>query len=273
MDSGREPVQAGFRQTFFLVIYFVLHSDKLNPMPKTDSDRISRGIQFSQIILFNLIPAVGVLYLGWSARLLILAYFIETIIAILFHAVRLWYVNYRWGDEPETKSRALELARMNSGNQMPASILPFFMMAVFGFFCFVQLMVLGGFASKAFPEGIFTSMYRAATGELAWVVMTFLFLQLTRFFLEVIRGEYQNTPSESLFFQPFRRILVQQLTVILGGFVILLGGTNSYVFVLVLVTLLIDLFFFFLHNQRFRTTFTKNDPEAERQFDELKRMM
>ncbi|MCF8245483.1 MAG: DUF6498-containing protein [Saprospiraceae bacterium] len=242
-------------------------------MTELNKSSYTKNLQLAQIFVFNAIPLLGVLYLGWSAKLLILAYFIETIIAILFHAVRLWYVNFRWGNEPETNERAAELAKANKGQNMPASWLPFFMLSVFGFFCFVQLYILGGFANQAFPEGIFTSMYRAATGELAWVVLSFVFLQLSRFFMEVIRGEYRNTPSEALFFQPFRRILTQQLTVILGGFIILLAGANSYVFVLVLVTIAIDLFFFFIGNKKLKAMITKNDPEKEKQYEELKKMM
>lgn len=227
----------------------------------------------AQILVFNAIPVFGVLVLGWSAKLLILAYFIETIIAILFHAVRLWYVNFRWGNEPETKRRAADIAMMNNGQGMPAVILPIFMLVFFGFFCFVQLMVLGGFAEKAFPEGIFTSMCQAATGELRWVVISFALLQLSRFFMETIRNEYAYTPSEALFFKPFRRILTQQLTVILGGFIILFAGANSYIFLLVLVTIAIDLFFFYINNEKLRRFMTKGDPKAEKSYEELKKMM
>ncbi|MBI1224280.1 MAG: hypothetical protein GC192_03500 [Bacteroidetes bacterium] len=242
-------------------------------MSELEKSRYTRISQLAQIVIFNAIPLFGILYLGWSAKLLILAYFLETIIAIVFHALRLWYVNYRWGNEPETKSRAAEIARMNKGQGMPASCLPLFMLVFFGFFCFVQLFVLGGFANEAFPEGIFTSMYQAAKGELAWVVLSFTFLQTVRFFMEVIRSEYAFTPSEALFFQPFRRILTQQLTVILGGFIILFAGANSYIIILVLVTIAIDLFFFFINNEKLKAFLTKGDPKAEKDFEELKKMM
>lgn len=234
-------------------------------MSETDKSKYTKVLQLSQIFVFNAIPLIGVLYFGWSAKLLILAYFIETIIAVLFHAVRLWYVNFRWGHAPETKLKAEELSKRNNGQSIPAAILPLFMLAVFGFFCFVQLFILGGFAEKAFPEGIFTSMYNAATGELTWVVTSFIFLQLSRFFMEVIRSEYAFTPSEALFFQPFRRILTQQLTVILGGFMLLLAGTNSYAIILVLVSVAIDLFFFFINNKKLRNCFkTLGEPENVR---------
>jgi|GEM_PF-1507232 len=242
-------------------------------MTETDKSKYNRVLQLAQILVLNAIPVVGVLYFGWSAKLLILAYFLETIIAILFHALRLWYVNFRWGNEPETKRQAAELAKQNNGQGIPAAFLPIFMLSVFGLFCFVQLFVLGGFAEKAFPEGIFTSIYRAATGELSWAIISFIFLQISRFFMEVIRSEYAFMPSETLFFQPFRRILTQQLTVILGGFFLLFAGANSYIIILVLITIAIDLFFFFIHNEKLKTIMTKNDPKAEAHYDELKRMM
>lgn len=242
-------------------------------MAEENENTNSRRILLAQSVVFNLIPLIGVIFMKWDAALLILAYFLETIIAILFHAVRLWYVNYRWGDHPETKSRAAEIAMMNNGKGMPAAILPIFMMAIFGFFCFVQLMVLGGFAERSYPGGILHSLYVAATGKLSWVLISFIFLQLSRFFMEVIRVEYKYTPSEALFFQPFRRILVQQLTVILGGFFLLFGGATTYVFILVLVNLVIDLFFLFINNEKLKAFMTKNNPEAEKNYEEMKKMM
>lgn len=242
-------------------------------MPETSAATQPRYSALAQIIVFNLIPLIGVILMKWDAALLILAYFMETIIAILFHAVRLWYVDFRWGNHPETKSRAAELAKGNGGSNMPGAILPIFMLAVFGFFCFVQLFILGGFAEKAFPGGIFHSMYKAATGELAWVLASFAFLQLSQFVTEVIRGQYAFMPSEAIMMQPFRRIFVQQLTVILGGFFIFFGGPSSYVFVLVLVNIAIDLFFFFIGNKKLKAFVTKNDPEAEKNYDHMKNMM
>lgn len=237
-----------------------------------EADQHFKSVRLAQIVLFNSVPAVGVLFFGWDAKLLILAYFTETLIAILFHALRLWYVNFRWGSEPETKYKAAELERANGGQRMPVSFLPVFMMAFYGLFCFVQLMILGGFAEREFPDGIFTHLYRAAIGPLAWAIGSFVFLQTSRLFMEAIRSEYAFTPAEAIFFQPFRRILVQQLAVILGGFFILLSGVFVYVFLLVLVNLALDLFFFFIDNAKLKSILTKGDPEAVRSYEELKKL-
>ncbi len=242
-------------------------------MAELNENKTSRNILLAQIILFNLIPLIGVLFFHWNAALLILVYFLETMIAMLFHAVRLWYVNYRWGNHAETKIKATELAKLNNGQSMPASCLPIFMLVFFGFFCFVQLFVLGGFAEKAYPGGIFHNMYEAATEKVTWVLISFSFLQLSQFIMEVIREQYRYTPSEALLLQPFRRILVQQLTVILGGFFILFGGATTYVFILVLVNLGIDLFFFFINNKKLKAFMTKNDPAAEKNYEEMKKIL
>lgn len=242
-------------------------------MQTSTTDRPSKYPLLIQIIVFNLIPIYGVLFEKWDARLFILAYFIETIIAMLFHTVRLYYVHFRWGNEPKTKNRAMELNSANGGGSMPGSIVPMFMLAVFGFFCFVQLFVLGGFANKAFSGGIFHHLYLAITSDLTWVVVSFFFLQLIQLVAEVIREQYAFVPVEALLMQPFRRILVQQLTVILGGFFILFSGPQVYVFVLVLVNICIDLFFVFMDNPKLRAMVTNNDPAAEKQYDDMKRMM
>ncbi len=242
-------------------------------MTEPTTTKLSRVSHLVQIIVFNLIPLYGVLVLRWDARLLIMAYFWETIIAVLFHAVRLWYVHWRWGGLPETKERSLKLAKDSGATTIPPAILPLFMLVLFGFFCFVQMFILGGFAEKAFPDGIFTSMYLAARGELAWVLVSFSFLQLVRFFKEVISGKYAGVPAEQLFFQPFRRIFVQQLTVILGGFFILFGGTQPYLIVLVLINISADMFSFFNENKRLKALATQNSPAAQKKWEEMKRMM
>lgn len=242
-------------------------------MESSSKGRFSKIQGLSQVFFWNAIPLFGVIFLHWEARLLILTYFWETIIAVLFHAVRLWYVHWRWGHLPQTMARAEKLEKEVGATTIAPAFLPLFMLAVFGLFCFVQLMVLGGFAEKSFPEGIFTSMYREAGGKLYWVLTSFVFLQVSTFFVEVIRGKHAGQPAQELFFQPFRRIFVQQLSVILGGFFILFGGTQQYVVLLVLINLAIDLFLLFIDHAKWKAVMTSDDPKAQEQWDELKKML
>lgn len=225
------------------------------------------------LVVLNFIPIYGVLYLKWDALLLIFSFFWETIITILFHAVRLWYVHWRWGDLPATKAKAAILVKSNGGTTIPAKLLPIFMLSVFSLFCLVQLFVLGGFAEKALINGIFTEMYQAAKGKLAWALLSFVMLQFVLLFTEIARGKYEGVPAEELFFQPFRRIFVQQLVVILGGFFVLFGGFQSYLILLALLNLIADLFFYFIESAKLRAFVTRHNPDAENQYDELKKMM
>ncbi len=237
------------------------------------TNQMSRVLGLAYLIVLNFIPIYGVLFLKWDALLLIFSYFWETIIAISFHAVRLWYVHWRWGDLPATKAKATILIKNSGGTTIPPKLLPLFMLGVFGLFCFVQLFVLGGFAEKALLNGIFTSMFQAAKGKLAWVLLSFVMLQFVQLFTEIARGKYEGVPAEELFFQPFRRIFVQQLVVILGGFFILFGGLRSYLILLALLNLAADLFFYFIESARLKAFVTRQNPEAENQYDELKKMM
>lgn len=241
-------------------------------MPET-SAKAAKIFRLSNIILMNLIPLYGVLFLHWDARELILAYFLETIIVVLFHAVRLWYVHWRWGSLPETEARRLQYTPADGNTQMPGSFMPIFLLLFCGIFIFVQSMILGGFAEKSFPDGIFQAMYSAAIGNLAWVLASFSMWQLVVFIREVITSKYEGWPAEELLFQPFKRILVQQLTVILGGFVIMFGGGLAYLFVLVLVNIAIDVFGFFIDNAKLKLAMTKGDPEKEKQYEEMRKVM
>ena len=140
--------------------------------------KISRISHLTLIIVFNLIPLYGVLILKWDARLLILTYFWETIIAVLFHAVRLWYVHLRWGSLPETKERSKLLAKESGSTPMNPFFVPLFMLVLFGFFCFVQMIIMGGFAEKYFPGGALKTMVQAAKTDLAWVLVSFSLFQI-----------------------------------------------------------------------------------------------
>lgn len=237
------------------------------------SAKASKFFRLSNIILMNLIPLFGVLYLGWDARALILAYFLETIIVVLFHAIRLWYVHWRWGNLPETEARRLQYKPTNGAAQMPGSFMPIFLLLFCGIFIFVQSFILGGFAEKSFPNGIFQAMYEAAIGSLAWVLISFSMWQLVVFTREIITNKYEGWPAEELVLQPFKRIMVQQLTVILGGFVIMFGGGMAYLVVLVMVNIAIDIFGFFIDNAELKLAMTKGDPEKEKQYEEMKKLM
>ncbi len=241
-------------------------------MPET-SAKAAKVFRLANIIVMNLIPLYGVLFLGWNAHELILAYFLETIIVVLFHAVRLWYVHFRWGSLPKTEALRLKYKPEDGGTQMPASWLPIFLLVFCGIFIFVQSMILGGFAEKAFPDGIITAMYRAAMGNLTWVLVSFSMMQVIVFVREVMTNKYAGIPAEEIVLQPLRRIFVQQLTVILGGFVVLFGGGIAYLGVMILVNIAADLFGLFIDNANLKLAMTKGDPEKEKSFEELKKIM
>jgi hypothetical protein len=233
----------------------------------------SRILDFIQLVVLHLIPLYGVIFLHWDTRLLICTYFIETVLIVIFHAIRLQIVQYRYGHLAETAAKSKKLAESHGSTTMPSQFIPIFSLIVFGFFCFVQILIMGGFASEAFRPHVFAAMYQAARGPLFWVLISFAVLQLQQLIAELISEKYAGTPVEELFFKPFRRIFVQQLTVILGGFFMLFGAHQWYLILLVLINLAVDLFAFFIENKRLRSALTHNDAKAEAQYDELKKMM
>lgn len=242
-------------------------------MAESSTNNRSRQMTLAYLVLLNLIPLYGVFGMGWDAKLLLLAYFMETIIAVLFHAIRLWYLHWRWGKLPESLENAKTLAAATGATTIEPSFLPLLMLAVYGMFWSVQLMVLGGFAEKTFPEGIFTSLWYYSQHELAWVTIGCTAIQFMRLVREVFTNQYRAVPIEQLFFQPFRRILIQQLVVILGGFFLVFGALRPYLFLLVALNLAVDLFAFYIENTKLRVFATGNDPVKEKQFDEMKRML
>jgi hypothetical protein len=61
--------------------------------------------------------------------------------------------------------------------------------------------------------------------------------------------------------------------VILGGFVVVLGGGTAYLVVLVLVNIAVDLFALFIDNAKLKAAMVQGDPEREKQYEEMRKAM
>jgi hypothetical protein len=105
-----------------------------------------------------------------------------------------------------------------------------------------------------------------------WPLMVFTAVQVQVILVEYFSGRYENTKAEEFFFRPFRRILTQQLVVILGSFLVLFGGHKAYTFLLVAINFAFDLLFFYLTPKAVNRT-VKLSPEAQKNLEELDKMM
>lgn len=190
----------------------------------------------------------GLLFLHWSPAAVLTAYFFETIIIGLLHVVKMLAVLW-WGKEQP----ALLTGKNNSH---PGFLVPFFGVHYF-FFVFVQsvfifLLLQGEVPGIKEPFQVLYN-YRVLLQNsdtqqaVALIAFTNLVLVLRQFFLP---GKYRTATVQALFLQPYVRIFIQQLVVILSGFFIFLPGAVIAAVLLILIRLGIDLVLFAVTNQK-----------------------
>lgn len=189
----------------------------------------------------------GLLFLHWSPAAVLTAYFFETIIIGLLHVVKMLAVLW-WGKEQTA------LPAGNNNNSHPGFLVPFFLVHYF-FFVFIQsvfmfLLLKGEVQGIKEPFRVLHNyrllLQNSDTQQaVALIAFTNLVLALRQFFLP---GKYRTATVQALFLQPYVRIFIQQLVVILAGFFIFIPGAVIAAVLLILIRLGIDLVLFTVTN-------------------------
>ena len=169
-------------------------------------------------IINNLLLAVALILYGWNPYSIIAVYFLDTVIAGLFNAVKMAVIIYGNGEEGPGKVKSPVL-------------IPFFIFH-YGFFILIQVMLLMGFASSTDPNfpvtGFFPNPVKFFTMTLdndGWpLLFSFLFGHSISFFRNFIGDEqYKKIPAGVQMFLPYPRIIIQQFVVIFGAFIMMVS--------------------------------------------------
>jgi hypothetical protein len=173
-------------------------------------------------LMTNLVPLAGVLVLGWDAMLLLLFYWIETLVIGVFNALKIGVIG--WG-----------AGRM--GMMICAGMIAFFSLH-YGIFCsghgefLVMLMHFGG---GSFPEsnasfgefGAFSMAWSllGSDADLWWSVVAVVALQAGAFVLFWLwPGTWRTANPFRQMFEPYGRIVVMHLTIMFAALPVLLLG-------------------------------------------------
>lgn len=180
------------------------------------------------LILANLVPLVGVLFLGWDGKGIIVIYIIETIMIGLINALKMLTVYFING----TKNEPANIG----GNITGLVVIPFFLFH-YNFFIFVQSVLFFAFSSMWEPMGKGVALFDLISQfslyinqETAWALGSLLFANLTYFVNDfILNDKYKTQTIAGLMFAPYKRIFLQQFLVILGGFIFMLTDGISLV--------------------------------------------
>jgi len=169
------------------------------------------------LILANLVPLAGVLFLGWRVFDVIILYWAENVVIGVINVLRMITCRpeqglagfVRGGAEPDlTDTQQRTLARVTGGIRF--FIIPFFAVH-YGMFCF----------------GHFTAVTSFFDGDLALTWQSPLWI---------------GVAAMQLMQRPYGRIIALHIAIIAGGFVVtMLGNALPALLVLIAVKIVIDL--------------------------------
>lgn len=193
--------------------------DWLAPLSRWESWTIAAG---------NLLPLLGIFYLGWDAATLVILYWAETAIVGLWLVVRLALTS------PDMLAPVAPLigGKPTEGSGFGLGL---FVLVHAGFFMGIHMFMLSGIA-----PGEWTRHLSSPTAFiLGFIVPTGLWLPLAGLF--VVRGVATwhdirtARPVTHLIAGFYARILVMQFVIVLGGMVALLAGSPLVLLVLIVL--------------------------------------
>ena len=191
------------------------------------------------IIVSNLVPVIGVWFLGWSAAEAFIVYALETLIAGILTILKLLIATF---------ARSTD-TWYNKGtkSQVNGLFFVFFFILHFGIFAAVQTAIFSGVANIG-PPGkgplyFFFHWWEYINQDIAYMLGAFVISYLARdLFPFLLRQEYKTTPMMILMFQPYGRILIQQFTVILGSMFLTFHFDKAFILVFALVKIFVEVY-------------------------------
>jgi hypothetical protein len=154
------------------------------------------------LLVANAVPLFGVLYLGWNAGAIVVFYWTENLIVGLFNVLKM----KRAQGPLEATGMSIDGRLMTAADR--TSLIVFFIV-FYGAFTLGH----GFFVLVLFGPGS-TVTVQASLKALPFLAVSHG-ISYWRNFLG--QGEYLRVSFARLFMQPFRRVVVMQLTIILGG--------------------------------------------------------
>ena len=160
------------------------------------------------LLLANIFPLIGVVALGWNTFLVLALFWAENVVIGVYAAVKMLLV-----------SSATVSARLSAA---------IFFCVHYGLFAvghglFVYF-VFGSFIDSS-PEG--TSAWQTVlSSEMMWGVLVLMVSHGFSFVYNYVRGgEYRRTNLNAEMQQPYGRVVLLHVTIIFGGFLVMLFGS------------------------------------------------
>ena len=189
-----------------------------------------RDLPPSAIVLVaaNLVPLVGVVGFHWTVLSVLLLYWFENVVIGAFNVLKMAFAN--------PKSLASDAIKL--------FLIPFFIFH-YGMFAFAHGMIILGFFGHATRFSPGPAAFAAALRDagVGWGVVAIAVSHGFSFFQNYwMSGEYRNASPQVLMAQPYARVVVLHVAILIGGFgTVALGSPAVVLVVLVMLKTGIDL--------------------------------
>jgi hypothetical protein len=189
------------------------------------------------LVIANLVPLIGVLFLGWGVWNILIIYWLENGIVGAFNVLKMARAEgMPTGDEPPMTINGQPAASMSK-----LGLLPFFVVH-YGIFWFVHGIFV--FTLPAFmilsPDPVGDIGIEPGSILVAGIALA-ISHGLSFWWNYLHGGEYRRATAAGLMFAPYRRLIALHLTIIFGGMAIMFtGAPAAAVAVLVLVKTALD---------------------------------
>ena len=189
------------------------------------------------LVVANLIPLVGVVFLGWSVWNILVIYWLENGIVGVLNVLKM---SAATGEEATGLASALRINGQPVTSVSKVGLIPFFVMhygifwAVHGIF----VLTLPAFLSLASDTPL-----ELGFGAVLFAAVGLAISHGLSFWWNFLRGgEYRRTTPAVLMFQPYRRLIALHLTIIFGALAVTFTGAPvAAIAILVAVKTLLDL--------------------------------
>jgi hypothetical protein len=210
------------------------------------------------LIAANVLPLLGVLFFGWDTFEIVALYWVENVIIGVINVFKMITCSPAPAEIKKTRAKpgaaydAKELrdalkerrahgAKAHVGRHGTKLSLVTLFVVHYGIFCLVHgMFVMAFFAAESFGGSAvdiwlgFLTM--TSDRHLGWAAAGLGGSHLYSFFRNYLgRGEYRRTSVTALVMQPYARVVVLHIALLLGAFVVVALGSNLGVLVLLII--------------------------------------
>lgn len=193
------------------------------------------------LIIANLIPVAGVWIFNWSAKDVFLVYCFETIIIGFFTLLKLLITGLLVRPKDVWQNQG-------TVSKQPFWLFMLFFLLHYGLFVAVQMGIFFSVSGIGDEHGITFSNFfmkwpslltNGTYLMLGIFIISYAFRLVSDF---ILSGEYKNSSLGYLMFQPYGRIFIQQVTVILGSMFLTFGAGKIFILVFALIKIFFEVF-------------------------------